>query len=68
VEDIRKHKLRSQTITIRIELEVVIEEDKQTPRMLTNISDELAVLLSQRMTNTPGVIHLNTVDWDVSMQ
>jgi hypothetical protein len=65
-QDIRKHKLEPQVITIHVVIEVVTEHEVKG--FLPMLSDDLATMLGERLENTQGMIHLRTQEWDVSMQ
>ena len=64
--DVRTDSLKPQTISIHVQLVVVTEMEPKG--FLSNLSDELAAMLGDRLEKTPGMVHLKTDEWDVSMQ
>ena len=63
--DVRTHKLEPKKLTVHVELELVFEGEQ--PAFLSQLSDELADLLTKRIERTQGVTHLATPEWDISM-
>ena len=65
MRDIRTDELKPLTLRISIEMQVVAETD---PKGFTgNIGDELASMLTKRLSETVGITHLKTDTWDISL-
>lgn len=65
-EDIRHHIQSKQVLRIHIECEVMLEHE--LPSFLPQLGDDLAEMLTKRLNSTPGLAHVHTPEWDVSLQ
>jgi hypothetical protein len=63
--DVRTHRLESKVLLINIEMRLYFESEQ--PAFLSQLGDELSELLTQRIRKTPGVVHLETPNWDITL-